>query len=67
MLAGLERKVGGHDEAIQSLATAIRRLMEAPPARPRSRIGFPTSKEEAGIVGGKPVIYNRTTVHSLDS
>ena len=37
-LAELERKVGGHDVAIQSLVTAIRRLMEPPPAPPR--IGF---------------------------
>ena len=44
-LAELERKVGGHDEAIQSLVTAIRRLMEPPPTKPRSRIGFHTAKE----------------------
>jgi hypothetical protein len=39
-LAELERKVGSHDVAIQSLVTAIRRLMEPPPAPPRPRIGF---------------------------
>ncbi len=38
-LAELERKVGSHDAAIQSLLTAIRRLMEPPPAS-RPRIGF---------------------------
>jgi hypothetical protein len=39
-LAELERKVGSHDAAIQSLVTAIRRLMEPPPAPPRARISF---------------------------
>ena len=39
-LAELERKVGAHDTAIQSLMAAIRRLMEPPPAPPRPRIGF---------------------------
>jgi hypothetical protein len=43
-LAELERKVGSHDVAIQSLVTAIRRLMEPPPAPPRPRIGFHTTK-----------------------
>jgi hypothetical protein len=38
--AELERKVGFHDVAIQSLVAAIRRLMEPPPAPPRPRIGF---------------------------
>lgn len=38
-LAELERKVAGHDAAVQSLVAAIRRLME-PPAPPRPRIGF---------------------------
>jgi hypothetical protein len=36
-LAELERKVGSHDAAIQSLVTAIRRLMEPSLAR----IGLP--------------------------
>jgi hypothetical protein len=44
-LAELERKMGSHDAAIQSLMTAIRRLMEPPPAPPRSRIGFHTAQE----------------------
>jgi hypothetical protein len=39
-VAELERKVGSHDEAIQSLVAAIRRLMEPPPVPPRPRIGF---------------------------
>lgn len=39
-LAELEQKVGTHDEAIQNLVTAIRRLMEPPPTGPRRQIGF---------------------------
>jgi hypothetical protein len=46
-LGELERKVASHDEAIRSLVTAIRRLMNAPvPARTRRPIGFRV--EEAG-------------------
>jgi hypothetical protein len=45
--AELERRITGHDAAIQSLFTAIRQLM-APPKKPRREIGFhaikPTSK-----------------------
>jgi hypothetical protein len=47
-LAELERKVGAHDVAIQSLVSAIRRLTEPPPAPPRPRIGFHAKPE------GKP-------------
>ena len=47
-LAELERKVGSHDAAIQSLVAAIRRLMEPPPAPPRPQIGFHAAEE------GKP-------------
>jgi hypothetical protein len=39
-LAELERKVSSHDAAIQSLVTAIRQLMQPPPAASRPRIGF---------------------------
>ena len=39
-LAELERKVSSHDEAIQSLVAAIRRLMQPPPAVSPRRIGF---------------------------
>jgi hypothetical protein len=39
-LGELERKLASHDEAIRSLVTAIRRLMEPPPPAPRKRIGF---------------------------
>lgn len=39
-LAELERRVSEHDEAIRSLVTAIRRLMEPPAPEPRKRIGF---------------------------
>jgi hypothetical protein len=45
-LAELERKVGSHDVAIQSLVTAIRRLMEPSPAPPHPRIGFHTTKAD---------------------
>ena len=38
-LAGLERRVGKHDESIRSLVTAIRHLMSSPDPKPR-RIGF---------------------------
>jgi hypothetical protein len=37
--AELERRLDSHDESIQVLLAAIRRLM-APPDRPRRRIGF---------------------------
>jgi uncharacterized coiled-coil protein SlyX len=39
-LDDLERKTASHDEAIQSLVLAIRRLMEPPSPTPRPRIGF---------------------------
>ena len=39
-LAELEQRVSGHDDAIRSLVTAIRRLMESPSSAPRRRIGF---------------------------
>ena len=45
-VAELERKVGSHDAAIQSLVAAIRRLMEPPPACPRPRIGFHAGQED---------------------
>ena len=38
-LAGLERHLAGHDQAIKSLFEAIREL-GAPPAKPRGEIGF---------------------------
>ena len=44
-LVELERKVGSHDAAIQSLVAAIRRLMEPPPAPARPRIGFHATQE----------------------
>jgi hypothetical protein len=48
--ADLERRVSSHDEAIQSLVAAIRRLMQPPPsaspsASPR-RIGFHVKQEK---------------------
>ena len=45
-LAELERKVGAHDVAIQSLVTAIRQLMQPPPAPPRRQIGFHVTPED---------------------
>ena len=39
-LAELERKVSSHDEAIQSLVAAVRRLMQPAPTAPKPRIGF---------------------------
>jgi hypothetical protein len=44
-LAELERKVGSHDAAIQSLVAAIRRLMEPAPTPRRPRIGFRSTPE----------------------
>jgi uncharacterized membrane protein len=40
-LEQLERKIGGHDDQIQSLFEAIRQLME-PPVPTSHRIGFST-------------------------
>lgn len=46
-LGELERKAVSHDEAIRSLVTAIRRLMNAPvPARTRRPIGFRVEEAE---------------------
>jgi hypothetical protein len=45
-LSELERKVAGHDAAVQSLVAAIRRLMEPPPAPPRRRIGFHVGQQQ---------------------
>jgi hypothetical protein len=39
-LGELERKVVSHDEAIRSLVTTIRRLMDPPPLAPKKQIGF---------------------------
>jgi len=44
-LTELERKVASHDTAIQSLVSAIRRLIEPPPTPPRPRIGFHSKRE----------------------
>ena len=43
-LTELERKVSTHDESIQSLVAAIRRLMQ-PPSPPPRRIGFHVKPE----------------------
>jgi len=42
-LVELERKIGTHDQAIQSLMDAIHRLM-MPPVKPNRRIGFHSEK-----------------------
>jgi hypothetical protein len=39
-LAELERRVGGHDDALQSLMAAIRGLLQEPDDPPKGRIGF---------------------------
>jgi hypothetical protein len=38
-LAALERRIGGHDEDIRNIVTAIRQLM-APPQTKKKQIGF---------------------------
>lgn len=43
-LEELEERVGAHDEAIQSIVTAIRRLMA--PSSSRPKIGFTAGEEE---------------------
>ncbi len=42
-LIELERKIGTHDQAIQSLIDAIHRLM-MPPAKPKRKIGYHSDK-----------------------
>ena len=44
-LADLERRVSSHDEAIQSLVAAIRRLMQPPPSALPRPIGFHVKPE----------------------
>ena len=44
-LAELERRVGGHDEAIRTLVAAIRQLMEPPATGKRRQIGFHGQEE----------------------
>lgn len=46
-LAELERRVGGHDEALRSLMAAIRGLLQDPTDPPKERIGF-RAKVEGG-------------------
>jgi hypothetical protein len=43
-LAELEGRIDKHDEAIVALVTAIKNLMEPPPAKLKGRIGFNTRK-----------------------
>jgi hypothetical protein len=51
-LAELEQRLEGHDEQIQSIFEAIRRLM-TPPERPRRRIGFEAKEAAAPYAKGK--------------
>ena len=51
-LAELEQRLEGHDEQIQSIFEAIRRLM-TPPERPRRRIGFEAKEAAASYGKGK--------------
>jgi hypothetical protein len=44
-LAELERRVGSHDEAIQSLVAVIRQLMVPPASPKRGKIGFGREQE----------------------
>jgi len=41
-LAELERKIAKHDEDIQAIFIAIRKLMAPPPIKPKPQIGFRT-------------------------
>ena len=41
----LERKVGAHDHQIAAIFEAIRKLMEAPPEKPKRPIGFIVDRE----------------------
>lgn len=46
-LGELERKVGGHDDAIRQLVAAMRQLMAPPPEqKPKRRIGFARDRED---------------------
>ncbi len=45
-LEELEQKVASHDEAIRTLVTAIRQLMEPPPSARRRKIGFHARPKE---------------------
>jgi len=51
-LSDLERKLGDHDEHIQTIFEAIHQLME-PPATKKKKIGF-TIKERQARYGNKP-------------
>jgi hypothetical protein len=48
-VAELERKISSHDEAIQSLVTAIRNLLQPRPQKPQPRIGFHVGAQESQV------------------
>lgn len=47
-ITSLERKYAEHDEEIQVIFKAIKRLLEPPPLPPKRRIGFTPPGEEEG-------------------
>ena len=48
----LERKVGVHDQEIQAVFDAVRRLMKEP-EKPKRRIGFTAEEKKCGICNYK--------------
>jgi phage regulator Rha-like protein len=52
-LAQLEKRMGDHDEQIQAIFEAIRRLMEPPPAPPKRPIGFGVKERGVRYVARK--------------
>lgn len=57
-LSELERKVTGHDDAIQQLVTAIRQLMQPAESMP-PRIGFHTIRD-ARQAGREPILQRKS-------
>lgn len=50
-LKELERRIESHDESIQTIFEAIRRLM-TPPEKPKKKIGFEVKENVAGYGKG---------------
>ncbi|MBM4030532.1 MAG: ORF6N domain-containing protein [Planctomycetes bacterium] len=53
-LAELERKVGGHDEAIRVLVQSIQKLLAPPPGEVHEPIGFKPAKREPRMLRRAP-------------